>query len=108
METAYIYRINIIAPEADKDALNLLWTLFGPEGDSEINTFGVPLSADGNEPATHRGISTAATEAMRLFIVDVFADELAGCVVTVDDYTLNDWDTLLQAQGLQAAAPEEL
>ena len=106
--TLWIYRINIIAPAEDKAALNALWTVVAPEGDSEVNTFGLPLSADGNDPPTHRGISTAATEEMRLLMVDTYADELAGCTISVQDYRENNWDAFLAANGLQVIEPEEL
>lgn len=106
MTTEWIYRINVIAPAADRDALNALWTVVAPEGDSEASTFGVPLSADGNDPATHFGISTAATEEMRIYIQDTYADDLSGCVVSVQPYTENDFDALLSANGLQVIRGE--
>jgi hypothetical protein len=102
----WTHRINVIAPAADKSALNALWTVIAPEGDSEANSFGVPLSADGSNPTTHYGISTAATDEMRMLITETFAEELSGCVVSVQDYTLNDWETLLQNNGLQAIQSE--
>lgn len=106
MTTEWKYRINVIIPIADQDALNALWTLIAPEGDSEARTFGVPLSADGAEPASHRGISTAATEYMRLAITELFAAEMASAVVSVQDYRENDWEALLAANGLMVVQPE--
>lgn len=101
MPTLWQYRINIIAPSSDVTAINALWTIIAPEGDSEANTFGVPLSATGDEPATHYGISTAATEDMRIAIIDTYAAELAGCAISIQPYTENDYEELLAAQGLQ-------
>ena len=106
MQTQWIHRINIIAPADDTAALNALWTIVAPNGDAEVNTFGVPLSADGQEPPTHYGISTAATEIMRLLIVDTYADELAHCVVEVRPYTEIDFPGFLAANGLQAIESE--
>jgi len=106
MATDWIHRINVIAPASDADALNALWTIIAPGGDAEAATFGVPLSADGNEPATHRGISTAATETMRLLIVDTFAEELAGVIVEVSHYDEIDFPGFIAANGLQVIEPE--
>jgi hypothetical protein len=106
MTTQWIHRVNVIAPAADTDALNALWTVIAPNGDAEANTFGVPLSATGVEPATHRGISTAATEIMRLLITDTYAGELAGCVIEIRPYTEIDFPGFLSANGLQTIESE--
>jgi len=106
MTTLWLYRINIIVLETDKSALNALWTVIAPEGDNEVNTFGAPLSAEGQEPVTHRGISTSATEEMRIFIQEIYAEELVGCVVSVQDYTVNDWNEFLVTHGLQVIQQE--
>jgi len=108
MTTLWLYRINIIIPDMEKNAHNALWTVIAPEGDIESNTFGVPLSFDGNEPATHRVVSTAATEEMRIFITEIFADELSNAIISVQDYRENDWETLLRANGLQVIQSEVL
>jgi hypothetical protein len=101
MATQWIHRINIIAPADDADALNALWTVIAPGGDAEAQTFGLPLSPNGAQPVTYRGISTAATEIMRLLIVDTFSDVLVGTVVSVQPYTQNNWDDFLSTNGLQ-------
>jgi len=104
--TDWIYRIHVSIPIADTTALNALWTLIAPEGDSEATTFGVPLSATGKEPVTHRGISTTATEYMRLAITELFADELANAAISIEPYTENNWPAFLAANGLQVIQPE--
>ena len=98
----------MIAPEGDKDALNSIWTVLAPEGDSEADTFGVGLSADGQEPITHRGMSTAATEEMRILITEIFADELANCQIDIMPHYLNTWQEFLQENGLQPIEVEDV
>jgi len=104
--TNWIHRIHVSIPTANTTALNALWTLIAPEGDTEATTFGVPLSATGQEPVTHHGISTAATEYMRLAITDLFAVELANAAISIEPYTENNWPAFLAANGLQAIQPE--
>jgi hypothetical protein len=106
MITQWIHRINVIIPAADKDTLNALWTIIAPGGDAEADTFISPLSADGNEPATHRGMSTAATEEMRLLIVENFPEELAGAAIEIKPYAEIDFPAFLAANGLQVIEPE--
>jgi hypothetical protein len=106
MTTQWTHRINVIAPAADVDALNALWTVIAPNGDAEANTFGVPLSATGSDPSTHRGISTAATEIMRLLITDTYAADLAGCVIEIRPYTEIDFAGFIAANGLQTMETE--
>ena len=108
MITDWIHRINIIVPESEKEFLNALWSIVAPEGDAESKTFGVALSANGQEPATHRGISTAATEIMRLMIEDMFVEELSNAEINVESYTQNGWATFLVSNGLQVIEPEEI
>ena len=108
MPTIYKYRVNIVAPEASKAALNALWTALAEEGDNEATTFGVPLSADGKEPATHRGVSTAATEEMGILIQHIFTAELAGCTIDVMPYTENNWTEFLAANGMKVIQPKEI
>jgi ketopantoate reductase len=101
MDTLWQHRINVIIPADDATALNALWTVIGPGGDAEAETFGLPCSASGIEPVTHRAISTAATETMRLLIVDTYAAELAACVKSIQPYTQNDFYVFLAANGLK-------
>ena len=108
MGTIWVHRINVIIPTADNAAKNALWTIIAPEGDVEARSFGVPLSADGNDPATHTSISTAATETMRLLMVDAFAVELAGAIISSQPYTENDWAALLTANRLQVIQPKDI
>lgn len=108
MTTLWLHRINVIIPNGNTEQMNALWTIIGPEGDAEARTFGVPLSATGQEPVTHNGISTAATEEMRILIQEIFANELAGAIVSVQPYTENNWAELLVANGLRDIQPEEI
>lgn len=108
MTTLYLYRLNIIIPEADKDALNALMTAIAPEGDTEANTFGIPLSANGQLPATHRGASGSITEEMRVLIQDIFVDEFANCVIEITDYTENTWDAFLVSAKLKVIEPKDI
>ncbi|MCK5564501.1 MAG: hypothetical protein KAJ07_04590 [Planctomycetes bacterium] len=108
MTTDYIYRINIIITLADSDDFNRIWTLLGPEGNSEIDTFGVDLSSNGIAPATHKGISTAATEFMHSHIIGSFAQELASMIMSVQEYALNDWDSFLTSNNLKVIQPEAI
>lgn len=106
MPTIWLHRINVIIPAADEAAYNALWTVIAPGGDVEAATFGVPCSASGQEPATHLAISTAATEEMRLLITDTYAADMQGAVLSVQEYTLNDFDALLAANGLKVITYE--
>ncbi len=108
MTTKWIYRINMIVPEDEKGFLNALWTIIASEGDLEVATFGIPLSANGDDPATHRGISTAATEVMRLMIENVFVEELINAVISVELYTQNNWESFLASNELQVIEPENI
>lgn len=108
MATDWLHRINIIAPEADKEALNAIWTVVAPGGNSEADTFGVPLSANGEEPATHRGVSTAATDEMSLLITDSLAEELASCIIEISPHYINEWQAFLDTNGMQVIQPEEI
>ena len=108
MSTKWIYRINVIIPIGDKAATNALWTIIAPEGDSEAKSFGVPLSVTGIEPATHTGISTAATETMRLLMTDTFATELATAIISIEPYTANNWAAFLAKNGLQLVQSKDI
>src|SRR6187399_1466794 len=100
MKTEWLYRINIICPKDDKVALSALWTVLAPEGDAEKYTFGIGLSADGMEPITHYGASTAATEEMRKLIQSIFTDELNNCSVDILPHYVNNWEEFLKENGL--------
>lgn len=64
MTTTWLYRYHLIVSAADRDAANQVAVeVTGDEADRL--TFGVPLSVSGNEPATHFGCSTAATDPIR-------------------------------------------
>jgi len=93
MSTNWLWRVIAIVPETDKPALNALWTIIAPGGDAEADTFGVPLSGSGNDPATWRGMDTAATASMRGMIELLTAGELAAARVYFCDK-----DYLLEAQ----------
>ena len=66
MPTIWTYRLHAIVPQADANASNAFWTLIAPGGDAEAQTHGVPLSVNGEEPVTHRGISSAFTAGMTI------------------------------------------
>ena len=117
MSTAWIHRLIIIVPEASAETGNGLWTtLFGEDADDQ--TFGVPLSADGMDAATHRGCNTAATEAMKARVDDfVAANDIPGLAyyrIEPDELILLEqvggtaeigqpfsWEEALADQGLQ-------
>src|SRR3990172_8325703 len=106
--TVWKYRLNIILPETDKPALNALFTAIGPETDGEANSFGVPLSATGQEPVTHRGASGSITEEMRGLIQDIFVAEFANCTIEIWPHYMNNWTEFIAANNLMAIEPEDL
>ena len=106
--TVWKYRLSIILPETDKPALNALFTAIGPETDGEANSFGVPLSATGQEPVTHRGASGSITEEMRVLIQDIFADEFQNSVIEIWPNYINNWAEFLAENSLMAIEPEEV
>ena len=85
MPTIWLYREIIIIPATATDLMNSLYTCIGPEVDGEIHTFGVPLSADGMEPATHRGMFTSATQEMHDLITEHLAQEETAAIRHVMD-----------------------
>ena len=99
--TKWAYRINAVVPDALHPLLSALWTIIAPEGDPEALSFSVPLSATGQNPPTHWGMSTAATEEMRLLIVELFGAELTGLHTSITSYLANDWADILALNGLQ-------
>lgn len=106
MATKWKWRMNVIVQADDTEAFNALWTLIGPEGDDEVNTFGVPLSANGKEPATHSGMSSAATDQMKRLVEDTLAAELSGAIISIQDSSVNDYKSLLSDNGLEPIEPE--
>ena len=101
MITRWINRINVIIPLSDTIAINAMWSIIDPGGDPGTGPFGVSLSATGAEPATHAGISTAATEEARLLMVDTYAAELASADISAVSYTENDWSDFIAGLGLK-------
>lgn len=63
--TDWIWREHVIIVAADAAAGNALAALLDPDTGGDRTFGGLPLSPAGAAPATHRGISTAATEATR-------------------------------------------
>lgn len=108
MATEWIYRINVIIPTGNNEAANALWTIIAPNGDAEAGSFGVQLSADGNEPATHEGISTGATETMRLLITETYAVQLAAAFISVQPADENDWERFILSHGLIVIQSEDI
>ncbi len=104
--TEWIYRINVLVPDALRPVLSALWTIIAPEGDPESLSFSVPLSPLGQAPPTHWGMSTAATDEMVTLITQIFTDDLVGCFVSVQDYTVNDWDAFIASHGLKVNQTE--
>lgn len=63
--SAWIWRLHLIVPAAERDAANTLAPTIGP-GWAEQDTFSVPLTAmAASGTITHWGCNTLATEAMR-------------------------------------------
>lgn len=59
----YSYRLILIVSDADRDAANQIAVEVG-KGEPDRNTYSVPLSASGHEPATHWACSTIASDTM--------------------------------------------
>lgn len=121
--SVWIYRLCAIIPQTDANASNSFWTLVTPGGDPEANTYGVPLSANGAEPATHRGISSACTAEMlaklkamqdelpdlRYYLVDAWTFvllEQRNSTATIGQPC--SWEDVLADAGLLIVRPEEL
>ena len=123
MTTLWIYRLHAITPQPAANASNAFWTLVAPMGDSEAQSYGVPLSANGQEPATHRGMSSAFTAEMlaklkvleqdmpnlRYYVCDAWTFELLeqrnGTATIGQPCT---WEDALEDAGLVVIQPEEL
>lgn len=56
--TAYVYRVALIVPDPQREAANRIAGVMG----WGAACYSVPLSVDGLEPASHWGLSTAATQ----------------------------------------------
>ena len=123
MTSIWIYRVHAITEQAAANAANAFWTLIAPGGDPEAQSYGVPLSANGQEPATHRGISSAFTAEMlaklkvleddmptlRYYVCDAWTFELLeqrnGTATIGQPCSFED---VLEDAGLQVIQPEEL
>ena len=123
MPTEWTFRLHAIIGQSTSSAANAFWTLVAPSGDPEAQSYGVPLSANGQEPATHCGISSAFTAEM-LAKLKVMQSEMADLRYYLCDartFALQEqrggglvvgqvctWDDALDDQGLQTIQPEEL
>ena len=122
MTSIWKFRLHAIIPQTDANASNGFWTMIG-YGDPEAQSYGVPLSANGQEPATHRGISSAFTAEM-LTKLKIMQDEMPSLRYYVCDawsFALLEqrggglvlgqpcsWEDALEDAGLQTIQPEEL
>lgn len=81
--------IVIIVPAALKDKADYLSCAIGHD-DMPGNTFSVPLSADGSEPATHYGCRTTAKQEF----IDIMTGAETGQLPDVDwsEYNLTEQD----------------
>jgi hypothetical protein len=68
--TAFIHKIAACVP-ADKTTLAGQAVAAITQHEADLQTFSVPLSADGLEPATHYGCQTAATQGFLDLIPDL-------------------------------------
>lgn len=123
MTSIWIYRLHAVTLQSDANASNAFWTLVAPGGDSEAQTYGVPLSANGQEPVTHSGISSAFTAEMlaklkileegmptlRYYVCDAWTFELLeqrSGTATIGQPCL--WEDVLEDAGLRVIQPEEM
>ena len=117
------YRHIIIVSAAEQAAANVIAAEIDPDDGS--GTFGVPLSADGSEPATHFGCFTASDDVMAgaMFNVDAVDPPLLASVkwwridaasgLLIDGNTIDGeagqawtWQDALQALSLSVIEPE--
>ena len=123
MTSIWTCRLHAITEQAAANASNSFWTLIAPDGDPEANSYGVLLSPIDQEPATHRGISSALTAKMlaklkileaempglRYYVVDAWTFELlqqrGGTAIIGQPCS---WEDALEDAGLQTIQPEEL
>ena len=122
MPSIWRYRLHAVVPNDEQNAANAFWTMIG-YGDPEAKSYGVPLSATGEEPATHRGISSVFTAEM-LAKLKIMQDDLPSLRYYVCDawtFALQEqrggglelgqvcqWEDVLADQGLQVIQPEEM
>lgn len=123
MPTEWTFRLHAIIGQSTSSAANAFWTLVAPSGDPEAQSYGVPLSANGQEPATHCGISSAFTAEMlaklkvmqsemadlRYYLCDAWTFELLeqrNGTATIGQPS--SWEDALSDAGLQTIQPEEL
>ena len=122
MSSIWKYRLHAIIPQAEANASNAFWTMIG-YGDAEAQSYGVPLSANGQEPASYRGISSAFTAEMlaklkvllpdlgslSCYVIDAWSFELLeqynGNLVIGDIVT---WEDALSDRGVQVINPSEV
>jgi hypothetical protein len=83
--TAYIYRAALIVPEAQREAANRIAEAMG----WGRGCYSVPLSVDGNLPATHWGLSAAVSHKL--------VDALNGAVqgITPEGISSDDLSAVL-------------
>lgn len=85
------YRHIIIVSAEQRDMANQAASGIDPDTGG-ANTFGVPLSADGSEPATHYGCSMLSTEQMRQSM-----EGAQGVITSVKWWRLDPTTETLQA-----------
>ena len=123
MPTIWVYRLHAITEQAAANASNSFWTLIAPgDPEAEARSYGVPLSATGQEPATHCGISSAFNAEMlakmkvldelatlRYYVCDAWSfallEQRGGGLVLGQPCS---WEDALEDAGLQTIQPEEL
>jgi len=123
MTSIWTLRVHAITEQSAANAANAFWTLVAPGGDDEAKSYGVPLSATSQEPASHRGISSAFNAEMlaklkvleddlpdlRFYVVDAWTFELLeqrNATATIGQPL--DFDGALSDAGLVLIQPEEL
>lgn len=123
MTSNWIYRLHAITSQSAADASNAFWTFVAPGGDPEAQSYGVPLSASGQEPVSHCGISSAFTAEMlaKLKVLEAEMPSLWYYVVDAWTFELLEqrngmatigqpcaWEDVLGDAGLVVIQPEEL
>lgn len=124
MTSIWIHRLHAIMLEANANASNAFWTLIG-EGDAEAQSYGVPLSATGEEPASHLGISSAFNREMlaKLKVLEGLGELLQLTYYLCDAWSFElleqrngtaevgevlDFNGALEDMGLVLIQPEEM
>ena len=72
--TLWINRLHMVVTAEEKDTANT-YAASLTENPADVYTFEIPISADGQLPATHYGTSTVVTEDMR---VQMWQDFMTG------------------------------